>query len=200
MRAAIQKLNIEEGGMNNEEKDSSNELRISESHVRIAVALILVVAGFLCIVSYQWGKKKAYEEFVENLRSDSLSDKVSAALCSVYGTQAADDTIPDNTSAQVGKRYYAELVGFNSLESAKRYVKNLEQRGFEVHIVTHAGKTAKGHTRTWYRVVTQPLPFDELQNVVNQIKERDHLKHVTIVEDKELNEEANSENNQGTER
>lgn len=182
--------------MNNEEKNSGNELRISESHVRIAVALILVVAGFLCIVSYQWGKKKAYEEFVENLRSDSLSDKVSAALCSVYGAPATDDTLADGAQTEEGKRYYAELAGFNSQESAKRYVKNLEQREIQAHIVEHTSKTAKGHTRIWYQVVTALLPFDELHNTVNQIKERDHLRQIKIVESKE----PNLDNNQGTER
>lgn len=188
--------------MNNEEKNSGNELHISESHVRIAVALILVVAGFLCIVSYQWGKKKAYEEFVENLRSDSLSDKVSAALCSVYGTPATEENfVPDDAaSAQESKRYYAELAGFNSRESAKRYVKSLEQRKIEARIVEHTSKTAKGQARIWYQVVTAPLPFDKIQNTVNQIKERDHLKHITLVEAKESNTENNTEINQGTER
>ncbi len=197
--------------MNEEEKNSGNELRISESHVRTAVALLLLVVGFLCVVSYHWGKKKAYEEFVDTLRSDSLGDKVSAALCSVYDSHATDesDTHDESeTSAEPAaepsltqegegatlqapaaqqeatQRYQAELAGFGSAEAARRYVHKLGQRGIQAHVVERASKTARGVRHTWYQVVTSAMAHDELQNIVSRIKARDRLKNVTIVESK----------------
>lgn len=197
--------------MNDEEKNSGNELRISESHVRTAVALLLLVVGFLCVVSYHWGKKKAYEEFVDTLRSDSLGDKVSAALCSVYDSPVTDDgdthdeseTAAEPTAQtsltlegegvtlqapaaqqEVTLRYQAELAGFGSAEAARRYVHKLGQRGIQAHVVERASRTARGARHTWYQVVTSAMAHDELQNIVSRIKARDRLKNVTIVESK----------------
>lgn len=200
--------------MKDEEKNSGNELRISESHVRTAVALLLLVIGFLCVVSYHWGKKKAYEEFVDTLRSDSLGDKVSAALCSVYGSHTIDDSDTHDESEMLAEpaaessltqegaglalqepaaqqeqedvqRYQAELAGFGSAEAARRYVHTLGQRGIQAHVVERASKTARGVHHTWYQVVTSSMAHDELQNIVSRIKARDRLKNVTIVESKE---------------
>lgn len=198
--------------MNDEEKNSGNELRISESHVRTAVALLLLVVGFLCVVSYHWGKKKAYEEFVDTLRSDSLGDKVSAALCSVYDSHTIDDSDTHDESEMTAEpaaessltqegdgsalqappaqqedvqRYQAELAGFGSAEAARRYVHTLGQRGIQAHVVERASKTARGVRHTWYQVVTSSMAHDELQNIVSRIKARDRLKNVTIVESKE---------------
>lgn len=202
---------------NEHEKDSSNELHISESHARIGVAILLVLVGFLCIVSYHWGKKKAYEEFVESLRGDSLGDKVSAALSSLYDAQALEEgedrdesteSVPEQqqesprrvvenpteesakeqqevSPQQPQKHFYAELAGFGSQESAKRYVGILEQRNVHARIVPRTSISARGVRRTWFQVITEPMAFDTLQNTVNAIKERDHLKHVTIVEYKD---------------
>jgi hypothetical protein len=70
------------------EPDSNNELRLTESQIRSTVAIAIVVVVFLCVMSYHWGKKKAYEEFADTCRSEELSDKISMAICQMNADAA----------------------------------------------------------------------------------------------------------------
>lgn len=175
------------------------EFTLNELQVRTGAALVLVLLCLAVVVGYYWGKKRAYEEFLENCRADSLSDKIAASLCTLYDTddQQEDsaegaESNADNTADAVlsGSQaigapevlYFAELAGFGSMRTAKDYVKRLQQRSIKAHVIEHVSRSARGKTRNWYQVVTAPMGYEALQVLVDAIKTEDRLQGVTLVE------------------
>lgn len=79
-------------------KDHKKEvLSLTESHVRYGAVCLLLAICFSVIVGYYWGKKRAYEEFLESCRSDSFNDRVAATLCALYDT-GEEDEVPENSA------------------------------------------------------------------------------------------------------
>lgn len=138
-------------------------------------------------------------------RADSFSDKIAASLCSLY--DAADEHDAEHEASeqlevtellpQISKveaqgavnisqpqdtQYFAELVGFGVINQAKNYAKRLEKRNIKSFVIERKSRTARGKTRIWYQVITAPMGYDELQNLVDRIKVEDHLHGVTLVE------------------
>jgi hypothetical protein len=183
---------------------NDKEFKFNETQVRSGAALILVLLCLAVVVGYYWGKKRAYEEFLEGCRSDSLSDKIAASLCSLYDADQDEDSAEGSESQDTLLRtthngndheklaqkmtqetealYFAELAGFGSARQAKDYVKRLQQRSIKAHMVEHVSRSARGKIRTWYQVVTAPMGYDELQALVDAIKTEDRLQGVTLVE------------------
>ena len=82
----------------------------------------------------------------------------------------------------VHKKYYAQLVGFGTLQAAERCAKRLTQHAMPVVVKHRHSKTAKGKKIQWYQVVTQEFSDQkELEKVVQIIKEKERLKDVRIV-------------------
>lgn len=78
--------------------------------------------------------------------------------------------------------YHAELIGFGTLQGAKRFAQRLEKKQIPVTVNKRVSKTAKGRIVTWYQVVTKPYTNkDELVSLVNIIKQQERLNDVRIV-------------------
>ena len=75
--------------MNQPIKNQDPHTGIPENHVRYYAVGVIALVCVSFITGYYWGKKKAYEEFLERCSEDVLGDKISAALCSLY--DAASD-------------------------------------------------------------------------------------------------------------
>lgn len=189
-------------------KDEKKEvLHLTEKHVRYGAACLLLGICLTMIVGYYWGKKKAYEEFIESCRSDSFNDRVAATLCALY--DAGDEVLDNSADApedgltgsdvdaagqaislgqkpgqqpQQETQYFAELIGFGTLSQAKHYATRLKNKQVKAYVVEHKSRTAQGKTRTWYQVITAPMDYEALQALVDRIKIEDHLQGVTLVE------------------
>jgi hypothetical protein len=172
----------------------------------IAAILMLYVITFLA--GYFWGKKSALEEFAEQIKNESFSDKVYASLCAMYEqpTEAAPaqpvDEAPQGqacgpeleekekmagseaespTGSAVGN-FVAQLIGYGTEKQAQFYQKALERRGITAEVVTRTSSTARGKKRVWYQVVTQPASYQETQQLAERLAIEDRLAGVSIVE------------------
>ncbi len=163
----------------------------------IAAMLMLYVVTFLA--GYFWGKKSALEEFAEQIKNESFSDKVYASLCALYDqpadaganqTQAQSvDEIPqgESSSEQEEKEkptgvFVAQLIGYGTEKQAQIYVKALERRGIASAAITRTSTTARGKKRVWYQVVTKPAGYEETQRLAERLAIEDRLAGVSIVE------------------
>jgi hypothetical protein len=179
------------------QKDHNKEVvTLTEAHIRYASVGILLSICFALIVGYYWGKKAAYAEFLETCRSESFNDKVAATLCALYDTgndevaENSADAQEESTADTAGQghkegqeaQYFAELIGFGTVQQAKYYANQLKNKKIKSYIIEHKSRTARGKTRTWYQVLTAPMSYDALQVLVNRIKLEDHLQGVSIVE------------------
>ena len=62
------------------------------------------------------------------------------------------------------------------------FAQRLQQRDVPVEVKNRHSKTAKGKKVTWYQVVTASFSNkDELEKVVDEVKERERLKDVRIL-------------------
>lgn len=86
------------------------------------------------------------------------------------------------SSKDSNERYQAELIGFGTLQGAKRFTQRLEKKQIPVTVNKRVSKTARGRTVTWYQVVTGSYTDkDELVRLVNTIKQQERLNDVRIV-------------------
>lgn len=86
---------------------------------------------------------------------------------------------PDSQKAP----HYAELIGFGSLQGAKRFAQRIREKNhLNVSVKKRISKTVKGRTVTWYQVVTEPYANEqELISLVNVVKQQERLNDVRIV-------------------
>ncbi len=167
----------------------------------IAALLMLYVITFLA--GYFWGKKSALEEFAEQIKNESFSDKVYASLCALYDQptdsaasqiaapaidgESQGEIINDQNEQQQEKEkvagsFVAQLIGYGTEKQAQIYVKALERRGIPAELVTRTSVTARGKKRVWYQVVTQPASYEETQRLAERLAIEDRLAGVSIVE------------------
>ena len=167
----------------------------------ITAMLMLYVITFLA--GYFWGKKSALEEFAEQIKNESFSDKVYASLCALYDQPAeagtsqtharSVDEVPQGESIseqseQLEEKekpagtFVAQLIGYGTEKQAQIYVKALERRGISAEAVTRTSVTSRGKKRVWYQVVTQPAPYEETQRLAERLAIEDRLAGVSIVE------------------
>ncbi|MCL4360978.1 SPOR domain-containing protein [Candidatus Dependentiae bacterium] len=167
-----------------------------------AIALILISTFFIFIAGYYWGKKSALENFSAQFEQDSFADKVSYSLCSLYDqpdsetdsetanqdsesqdsessdSENAGDDLTDNQA----NAYLAQLAGFGSNITAKKFVDLLKQKGFKVNIAEKKSRTSKGKIITWYQVVTDYFSDEkELLKFIDKINKISKLTDVKVV-------------------
>ncbi len=177
----------------------------------VAGLITLAFLGFMA--GYFLGQKKVLEQFSTKLEQDSLSDKISSSLCSIYDikteaeetdTAESEESVPDeprvaqaepqmiqNAATQVvqtpkpvadGKRYYAQLVGFGSSESAQAFANRLSKKNISVFVKKRQSTSGRGRIRSWYQVVTKPYETREaLVAVVDKIKQAERLNDIRIL-------------------
>ena len=80
------------------------------------------------------------------------------------------------------KKYFAQLVGFGTQQSAHAFAQRLQKKNMPVMVKDRYSKTAKGKKIIWYQVVTAPFSDkNELEKVVGEIKIKERLKDVRIL-------------------
>ncbi len=165
----------------------------------IAIIFMLYLVTFLA--GYFWGKKSALEEFAEQIKNESFSDKVYASLCALYeqqgdtGTSAAiiplGDSVEEPSQGDSGNNepqekalgaFVAQLIGYGTEKQAQLYVKALERRGISAEVVTRTSMTARGKKRVWYQVISQAASYEETQRLAERLAIEDRLAGVSIVE------------------
>ncbi len=78
--------------------------------------------------------------------------------------------------------YHAELIGFGTMQGAKRFAARLEKKQMPVVINKRVSRTARGRVVNWYQVVTTDYKNkDELISFVNIVKQQERLNDVRIV-------------------
>lgn len=175
-------------------------VEIEQHYITILVTVVCLLYGVTFLAGYFWGKKSALEEFSEQIKNESFSDKVYASLCSMYeqpeqaistdDTQVApaaeleisDEEKEENTEKQEGQ-FVAQLIGYGTQEQAKAYLKSLERKHVAAHVVTRTSVSARGKKRVWYQVVTNAAPYDATVHLVERLTAEDKLAGVTIVEE-----------------
>jgi hypothetical protein len=90
-----------------------------------------------------------------------------------------------NELPQSDTNYYAELVGFGTLQAAQNFVQKARQHGFNIDIKQRVSKTAKGRTIYWFQAITEKLGNkDQLMDLVAKIQKTEKIKDVKIIEEK----------------
>lgn len=161
--------------------------------------MLLFVVTFLA--GYFWGKKSALEEFAEQIKNESFSDKVYASLCALYdqpadvagqnGSGSVDEVQQgESISEQIEQQekekpagtFVAQLIGYGTEKQAQTYVKALERRGIAAQTVTRTSVSSAGKKRVWYQVVTQPATYEETKQLAERLSIEDRLAGVSLVE------------------
>lgn len=172
----------------------------------IAALLVLYVVTFLA--GYFWGKKSALEEFAEQIKNESFTDKVYASLCALYdqsgdinnnqhAAQSSNGSEPEEGVTQAlltsleesedkdatsAAQFVAQLIGYGTQRQAQLYAQSLERRGIAVTVVERTSVSARGKKRVWYQVVTQPASYEDTQRLAERLAIEDRLAGVSIVE------------------
>jgi hypothetical protein len=159
----------------------------------IALLLLLYVITFL--TGYFWGKKSALEEFADQIKNESFSDKVYASLCSLYDqpsensennelarTEDANESTRAAAPQEQQQSFVAQLIGYGTEKQALAYVKTLERKGIAARVFPRTSISAHGKKRVWYQVVTAPADYQTIQNLVKRLSIEDRLAGVSIVE------------------
>lgn len=76
----------------------------------------------------------------------------------------------------------ARLCGFGSKIAAESYVKKLGKREIPAHITERVSKTPRGRKIFWYQVSTEAMPKNVLMRLIDEIKKRDRLTDVSIID------------------
>lgn len=122
------------------------------------------------------------EEDFEEVESDS---QPSATTAKVEKLQEGNIVIPKNEQSQSDTYYYAELIGFGTLQAAQNFIQRALQHGYNIDIKQRVSKTAKGRTIYWFQAITEKLDNkDHLMDLVAKIQKTEKIKDVKIIEEK----------------
>lgn len=112
-----------------------------------------------------------------NEKSIQSIEKKTSMVASSVDTPNLDT--PDNENST---HYYAQLIGFGTVEAADQFVNRITRKGFPAKVEKRTSKTAKGKKVSWYQVVTDAyLDKAHLERVVQMIVWQEKLKDVRIV-------------------
>ncbi len=153
--------------------ENNKRMEVSQQQVSVAAAFCLLLAFFMFIAGVRVAAR---------LTSDSFTDTMYTAFCSVAGLEVKNSGTPfhrdfvtpefltddalqieQNTQEQfvMEERYYARFGGYNTLKEADDCVQKLSGYGILVKPIARLSKTGSGKQRLWYAVVTQTLQSKE---------------------------------------
>lgn len=116
------------------------------------------------------------DDSVDQTKKSESGESNSASIAQLNKTEQENKTPAATTN------YYAQLAGFASAKPAYALAERLNQTNKIAIVKKHESKSSKGQIRYWYQVVTKPFDTKEtLQQVVQQIKQKEHLKDIRIV-------------------
>lgn len=173
----------------------NKDLQINQQQLSYVISGILILSFFIFLSGYYWGKKSAIEVWTDQLKAESLADKLYCAFCSFnettdeYISQANTESIAQAVKIHEDfnkiqgkenkKSYYAQLAGFNSLKRAQNCIEKL--KSYNVKLVERKSKTSKGKLYKWYQIVTESTDnLEELNKQVEIIKKVAKLKNPII--------------------
>lgn len=186
---------------------------IEQNHITLICASIFLLGIILFTTGYFLGKKTALEDFAEQIKNESFSDKVYTSLCSLYDYSHEQEKNNDNSHEvslgepideleSLGVRspedmepvvlrepsplYRAQLIGFGSCLQAQEYAQSLQERGIKVEVKERHSTSSRGKKRIWYQVVSLPTPYEEVQALAARLQASDRLAGVVFVKEKDI--------------
>lgn len=170
----------------------------------IAVALILSL-GMFC-AGYFWGQRKAVTQFLSKVKEESFSDTLTYGMYAFgqlpeieeeAAEEGVEEVVETEESEQLQEpqkniqepentvRYVAPLIGFGTLSAARLFAQRAQERGTPVIIKERSSTTQKGKKIVWYQAVTHEYQDkQELQKVIEKIRQAEKIEDVTIIEKK----------------
>jgi|SRR5579863_1142618 cell division protein FtsN len=181
-------------------------LFIPNRQLSVVVAILLLLAFSLFMTGYFLGKRKAVEQFTQEMQQDAIADKIYTTvllnkengqpIAETLVTQVDENVVVSSTINQEiivseaiqdiiqdkqEQKYYAQLIGFGTEKAAQSFVKKLSAKGIETEVKKRASKTVKGQTSYWYQVVTaQYLNKDDLLHLVDKLTKEENIKDARI--------------------
>lgn len=168
--------------------------------------IIVVVTSFT--IGYIVGQKTVLYDFAEQIQENSFVDHVQCSLYAgsqepardlehnvVETAEEHEDETEGTSQAQTegdvveqvpagDKKFYAQLCGFGSLMTARRFVDRVHRLGIDVILVEKKGRNKKGRVLTWYQVVTPRYADKEkLLKDVEKVQLAEKLQNVTLIEE-----------------
>ncbi len=141
------------------------------------------------------GEFETKEEDINGADTPETSEQAPEEATEEASTPEADTTEPvceslaqvvqeiPATTPKMTKVYVAPLAGFGTLQAAQAFAKKIQTIDPYVVVKKRISKTARGKTVAWYQAVTGEFDNEErLQAVLDQLKQREHLKDLKIIE------------------
>ncbi len=113
--------------------------------------------------------------------TDSDSDADNAATdiraAHIKTDESAGVSAWSGTSPETKKqRYFAELAGFKTADTARNFERRLTNKQIRVYTKKRSSRNAKGKVIEWYQVVTSPYDsLSEIQDIVDRVIREEHL-------------------------
>jgi cell division protein FtsN len=204
---SFRKTSIENNGSKTCHCSENQGLFVPNRQLSVIVALLLLLSFSIFMTGYFLGKKKAVEQFTENMQQDAFADKIYTTVLSTVqenqssvenallvthadeGVDVSAQSINQEIAAieqevvaqQQEHHYYAQLIGFGTEKSAQLFVKKLAAKGIETEVKKRISKTAKGHTSYWYQVVTAAYSNkNDLSVIVDRLAKEENIKDACI--------------------
>jgi hypothetical protein len=192
----------------NTSENTKNNLVVSPRQLSFVVAGNIILLFTTFIFGYFWGQKYAAEQFIDKIHHESFTDQISSSLLALQEanyreeieesvstqkedavdnkemdqnkvTISASDT--DDLNASINY-YYAQLIGFGTLQAANRFVNRLQQKNIPVEVKKRVSKTSRGKKIIWYQVVTKKYNDKfVLEKLVEILKKDEKLKDPCII-------------------
>lgn len=174
--------------------DPNDNLILNQSQINVVVALSVCTAFALFVSGYYVGKWSADRWVSANFVQESFADKIYSSMCALTDTSPVDageseseETVTQEISEEPvapaplqEPMEYAELAGFGTRVAAQACATKFKNHGIPVEVVERTSTNRAGKRRTWYQVVTEPMPHSELASAVELLVRVEHLRGYTI--------------------
>ena len=190
------------------EQTKNGFFSLSRRHASACVAGGILCLCFVFMLGYLVGQKHVVDQFVCCLEERSFAEQVYASLqappapltcarevsdpvafcdSSLVGLaqEVASPAVSDGVQGErcdSDKKYYAQLIGFRTPQSAEAFAGRVRSHGTPVTVRKRVSTTSRGTTRNWYQVVSSTYHNrEELEDVVDMISRKEKLKGVRIL-------------------
>ena len=204
---SFRKTSVENNGSTICHCSENQGLFVPNRQLSFVIALLLLLAFSIFMTGYFLGKRKAVEQFTQEMRQDAFSDKVYTTVLSTAQENQLSidnpllvmhaDDVADLSSQSINQdvaaieqeivaqqhehHYYAQLIGFGTEKAAQLFVKKLSTKGIETEVKKRISKTVKGHTSYWYQVVTAAYSNkNDLVSLVDRLAKEENIKDACI--------------------
>lgn len=189
---------------NSQSPESLKRIDFSQQQVSVAAAAVLMLIFCSFMAGYFFSQRDGTLEegsfdlmnfereaaaFQQSEGRDSLPNDAQQKVKLNHDTAENNLAIPpvggmsQLEKRNVSKQYYAQLVGFGTVEAARICVKKLKRYGVPALVEDRVSKTGGGKLHRWYQVVTEPQDSpDALIAIVERAKKLLSVKDSTLKE------------------